>query len=39
MNVASQYPVIVKKLKGLVIAWNETLPASPKPSTFSKLRQ
>ncbi|OUS72880.1 hypothetical protein B5G52_06750 [Pseudoalteromonas sp. A601] len=39
MNVASQYPAIVKKLTGLAIAWNETLPTSPKPSTFSELRQ
>ncbi len=38
MNVSSQYPAIVNKLKGLALAWNETLPAAPKASTISKQR-
>lgn len=38
MNVSSQYPAIVNKLKGLALEWNETLPAAPKASTISKQR-
>jgi hypothetical protein len=38
MNVASQYPAIVKKLKDLALEWNESLPVAPKASTISKQR-
>ena len=38
MNVSSQYPAIVNKLKGLALEWNETLPAAPKASTISQQR-
>jgi len=38
MNVASQYPTIVNKLKNLGLEWSETLPLSPKASAISKQR-
>ena len=38
MNVAAQYPAIVKRLKGLTIAWDKTLPTAPPKSALSKQR-